>query len=190
MNNNYVKTYVGAGIGISALTLGAIAFITIRRDKKEALEEERKLSHEVELKRLQFENSRKEKEIIATYPDSYWVAEKAKHEEATKQAEIKAKAEVQKNLDKLNAEKEMPAAYFEREAAAKRAEEERKAAEYKADKDLEAKKLEIKHEDEMTRERLSHEKDIANINRWADRDRANANAQVISSAVSVLKSLS
>lgn len=107
MNNYLIPTIAGVSI-ISAAIIG----LSVRKDILADRERKENREHELAIEKARLNKELEEKKIIASYPDTYWEAKKAESEERTKQIKIEADAQIQMAKDKLEAEKNMPEAYF------------------------------------------------------------------------------
>lgn len=144
MNKELVT--IGAVTGVTTIATVAILVTgSIKKRKDEQLKYDRdqaelaaKRAHELSLEKIKAEKELEEKKIMASMPDSYWVAKKAEEEEKTKQTQARLEAEIKKAADKLEAEKNMPAGYFERETAIEKAKIEADATVQKAKAEAEA----------------------------------------------------
>ena len=183
MNKAIIISVIGS---IVALTGGVLVAESIKDSK----EKEKERQHELAMAKAKADKELEEQRIIASYPDSYWEAKKAEAEEKTKQTKIEVEAQIQMAKDRLAAEKDMPEAYFNRDATVRKAEEEAKATKYAVDKEAETriKEAEIKsrdsynqqkHEEELARNERMRLTDMARENRWAIQSMANAAARVL-----------
>lgn len=185
--NKDLAIVIGGISGITAIIGGVLVTSSIKNSK----EKDKERQHELDMANARFEKELEEQRIMASFPDSYWEAKKAESEEKTKQVKIDADAKIQMEKDRLAAEKDMPEAYFNRDATVRKAEEEAKAAKYAADKEAETrvKEAEIqsrdnynrqKHEEQLAYNERQRLTDMARENRWAIESMANAAANVLS----------
>lgn len=163
MNKELAMVTAGTGITVTAVTT-ILIFSSIKKSKEEKAKYERgqaeiaaKYAHEQNLAKIKADAELEEKKIMATMPDSYWESEKVKAEEASKQFQMKIEGEVKKNKDRLEAEKNMPAGYFERDAAIRKAEIEADAAIKKAEAEAEATKKKAEEERKAAIEKAERE---------------------------------